>query len=539
LWRHVVNFFEIRPPKPNSLLLLYSLTATIFFVVLLILYFEPRWETNDDVAMSMIAHGYGIAVKGHPPTLMFSNILWGYIVRAIPEIKGILGYSLATLAVLVISGSAITYGMFRLGLGYVGCLSSLVLLFARPILFPQFTINAGLLMVAAIVCANLYIKKNDMYVLLAGCFFAFISYLVRSQEFLLVLIVALPVTPWRALFLNTYARKALFLLLSTIAVSAFIDHQAYQGAGWKPFNDLNPVRAFFTDFGAGEYLKKRPEILQQHGYSFNDVDLVTHWFFTDKNVANPKVLLAMLNELGPLPVQVNAFNNACIGVQALWHPVLLTTVLAALLLAVLRPSWNVVVCWGMCIAAVFILGLLGRPGILRIYVPLTCLLLILPSLVGKISGWRKHLTAGVLLIAAIVNSTIVFSESKTLQNTAIDIRKNFATFPNYPVIIWGNSFPYQDIYTPYRASRQAMLYKHFGLGTSTLAPFSLANLEQSKGYGMNLFIDGAGASIMLNRDNMKMLENYCTERFQGKFKLFSTKQYGSYSLNKLSCDLNQ
>lgn len=38
--------------------------------------FQPAWESNDDVAMSMVAHGCGGAAHG-TPTLIFSNVVWG------------------------------------------------------------------------------------------------------------------------------------------------------------------------------------------------------------------------------------------------------------------------------------------------------------------------------------------------------------------------------------------------------------------------------------------------------------------------------
>ena len=56
---------------------------------------SPIFETNDDVHLSMIAHGYGIATGGSP-RLVYSNVLWGYFIRLVPEIWGVPGYSLIT-----------------------------------------------------------------------------------------------------------------------------------------------------------------------------------------------------------------------------------------------------------------------------------------------------------------------------------------------------------------------------------------------------------------------------------------------------------
>lgn len=519
-------------------LMLTPLAIAASFVFLLCFFFAPTWETNDDVAMSMVAHGYGITANGSPPNLMFSNILWGYLVRAIPEINGVLGYSIATLSVLVIVGAVVIYSMFQLGVSYVGCLSALALILVRPILFPQFTINAGLLMVAAIICLRLYAKQNELRVLVVGCILALLSYLVRSHEFVLVLIVALPLLPWHALLLNRSAKIAIFVLVSAIAVSAVIDHQAYQGDEWKVFNELNPTRAAFTDYGAGNLLKQHPDILERHNYSNNDIDLISNWFFVDSHVANPQALRAMLTELGPLPTQGNALNNAWVGVQTLWHPLLLTTVITAFLLALFRPSWQVSASWGLFIIAIFALGLLGRPGIVRVYFPLVCLLLVAPFLSGQVTGWRNHLSVGLLLVAAIVNSAHVFSESKTSQIAAEQVQKEFANFPNYPVVIWADAFPYDAVYPVLGASSSAMSYLHYGLGTSTLAPFTIAYTEQKVGRGMtDLLLKEKGIPIIANAAYFKMLEIYCKEHMHGQLKELSAKQYGAIEVSQRRCEV--
>src|SRR5881392_1936328 len=56
--------------------LLIAATISISWMILLCAAFNPKWETNDDVAMSMVAHGYGIADYGSD-RLFFSNVLWG------------------------------------------------------------------------------------------------------------------------------------------------------------------------------------------------------------------------------------------------------------------------------------------------------------------------------------------------------------------------------------------------------------------------------------------------------------------------------
>ena len=62
----------LRSIKDRPALLAFLWVATL--IVLLCLAFDPRWESNDDVAMSKVAHGYGLAAYGSSH-LIFSNVL--------------------------------------------------------------------------------------------------------------------------------------------------------------------------------------------------------------------------------------------------------------------------------------------------------------------------------------------------------------------------------------------------------------------------------------------------------------------------------
>lgn len=520
----------------TSYLIVSSLSASMLFVFTLCFLFVPQWDTNDDIAMSMIAHGYGGAIAPGSPNIVFSNLLWGHLVRLIPEIHGVLGYSIATLSVLVTTGAVVLYCMLRLGIGYIASLSALVLMLVRPVLFPQFTINAGLLMVATILCWSCYLQYGDKRAITVGCLLAFFSYLIRAPEFFLVFIVALPLLSWRKLFLHKYAKISLSLLILMISSAMIIDRQAYQGEEWELFNELNPVRAAFTDYDAGELLKKQPEILQLYGYSTNDIDLITNWFFVDPSIANPQALSAMLAEIGPLATQTNALTNAWVGVKTLWHPTLLATILAALILTILNPSWRVAASWGLCVLAVFIIGLLGRPGILRVYGPLTCLLLVAPLLNWQISDWRRQFAVVVLFVAALVNSYHVFSESEKTHLFSKQVREAFTYLPNGLLFAWGGVLPYEAMYPVLANSSLTVSYRYYSLGTFTLAPFTVAYTEEKAGRGMiNLLTREKGIRIVLSPEQLKMLDIYCKEHLRGKLKELSNQQYMKINVSQIQC----
>lgn len=488
----------------------------------------------------MVAHGYGLAAIGSP-NLIFSNVLWGHAVRFIPEIAGTQGYSLATIAVLAIVGTVVGYGMLRLHWGVIGAAATVILILARPVLFPQFTISAGLLMISAVICVRLFTSSRNGHLLWIGCLLAFFSYLVRSHEALLIFLIALPLLPWRAIQANHMAKIATGTLVAAIAVAALIDHQAYLGSDWNEFNSLNYARALYTDFGVGSLLKQRVDILTQHQYSINDIDLISNWFFADRNIADPAKLNAMVYELASLPKTATSIDNAWLGVKALWHPNLMPLFSGALLLALLRPSWRVMAVWGLAVAAVFSLGLLGRPGTLRVYVPVVCLLVIAPLLINEaglhVQGvWRKRITAAVVLSAAVFNLSVVIPESQLAEASSRSIRNALQDFPSEPVLIWGGTFPFESIYPVINPPAAAMHYQLYGLGVFTLAPFSTAVHEVKSGRGMlTMLFDEKGFPAIIHQAHLDMLDVYCRERDAGKLIVESTRQYGVLKITNVRC----
>ena len=238
------------------------------FVIFLTTFFEPRWNSNDDIAMSMVAHGYGIAKQGCPE-LFFSNVIWGYLVRAIPSTEIMPGYSAATLAVLTSVAVILIWAMSRLGHGWLTGLGIMALVLTRPLLFPQFTINAGLLTVASLVCLQVYGQRRNWLILCIACLLAYTGFLIRPREFLLILGIGLPFIPWRAILQTRLAGLTLLAMIALMIGSAIIDQKVYQTEQWRAFKALNAARTPITDYGAVTRLKQQTELLVKHGYSTN------------------------------------------------------------------------------------------------------------------------------------------------------------------------------------------------------------------------------------------------------------------------------
>ena len=484
----------------------------------------------------MVAHGYGIAAI-ESPNIFFSNVLWGYVVQAIPEINGILGYSIATMGTLIVIGTVVLYGLYRMGASYLVCLSVFVLILIRPVLFPQFTINAGLLMVCGVICWCVYHRENNWRALVIGCVLAFFSFLIRRNEFLLVLIVALPLLPWRNLFQRRSFKLATSILLSAIVVSTVINHQAYQGDQWKAFNEFNFTRALFTDFQANVHLRQRPDIFERYGYSVNDIDLINHWFFADPGLNNPQNLRAMLAELGMLPWLKKGLSNFLKSLKTLGYKEVRVLFVVVLLLVALRTRRRGVASLSLILAAIFLMSLLGRPGVTRVYTPLISLLIVAPFLITQASVRHNKLVTAALLIAAIINCYYVFSDVKKWQTDSHYIQKLSTSLPNETMVLWGAAFPLETVYSVLRAPSPARSYRFYALGVFTLAPFSVSFEEEKNGAGLIERLEKkSGILIFAKPEYLKFLKNFCIEHLNGNLKEISTEQYGIYKLSRQRCE---
>jgi hypothetical protein len=496
--------------------------------------FPPRWESNDDIAMSMAAHGYGLAAIG-TPNLVFSNVVWGYVVRATPTVLGTVGYSVATLVVLAIVGAAVTLGVGVLSGRVLMGISAGLLIMVRPVLFPQFTLNAGLLAAAAIVCWHLYDRHRNPISLVAGSILTLTGFLVRDLECVLVLAVAAPIVPWRCLLWRRNGRIAMIATIALVGAATFLDQRAYRTPEWDSFNTFNQAREPFTDFGAAEALLQRPEIPARHGYSLNDITLLENWFFVDPAMAKPAELRAMVREL-PLAPTRRSISNLWAALQAFWHPNLLPLGLVALMLGVLRPSWKIAASWLLCCLAVMAMGYVGRPGILRVYVPLVSLLVIAPIVVDRDAGVRRQLAMICFVAAgALFGILQVTSQSHRVYFGDKAARSGLNGFPQEPVVAWGADLPFEALY-PVLGKSPAQDFQLYAMVTFTRAPFSVAIAEEKAGRGfVNRLTTQAGLPFIASDWDIMLLKVYCQEHFKATLERLEERQYGVLTLQRYRC----
>lgn len=510
-----------------------SITSVILFASLLGV-FTAYWETNDDVGMSMVAHGYGIA-SSSSSHLLFSNVLWGYLVRALPDLGWMRGYSIGSLAALMFATWGIGYFLLRLHLEYRVVGLAMVLLLARPILFPQFTINAGLLAVAAVLGWQVHARDGDRHSLIIASLSAFLGYLVRDIEFFFVLVVAAPLLPWRQIRSSVSLRIAFGLLLLLIVAAATVDHLAYQTPAWKAYQELNRARAPYTDFNAGSYIKSRPDVMARYGYSRNDIDLISDWFFVDPRIADPQSLTGMLTDAGFVRSSIRNWRSSLIAIRHLFAPALLPMVVCCLLLLAMRPSWTAGAAWLVFLAALGAMGALGRPGLSRVDLPVIGLLL-LEVLVSRRDLLRERLPLAFLSIACLANLLILLPQSVSAADKAQRAQRELRSLPAESLVVWGAALPYESLYPPYGPAANGDL-RIYGLGTSTKAPFSEATAEEAAGSGMlQRLLSPAGIPIVLTSDSLELLRTYCVEHDSRQLKIIDVDQGSVFTARRIRCE---
>jgi hypothetical protein len=518
--------------------LIVSFAFSSAFVLILCICFNPRWESNDDVAMSMVAHGYGLAAYGSP-NLLFSNVLWGYLVRGLPTVHGILGYSLATLGVAVLVGTAILCFLARLGIGYLTGLLVLILVLSRPVLFPQFTINAGLLTCAAVLGWLAHSKNDCTLCLVASCVLAFLGCLVRSQEFALVLGVALPLLPWALLRRHRKTQVAFTLLVSAIIAALLFDYWSNSGPEWSYYWKLNWARAPFTDFGADARLLAQPDVMVRHGLSMNDVELISNWFFVDRQIADPAQLRSIVMELSS-PAMTTSFDSGLASIASLARPELLPLLMSAVALLALMFRRRLLMPWLLCLASLFSMGFVGRPGILRVYIPLLVLLVLVPIAFKPLtSGFRKTAAVILLAVAGFANTHLLMREAHLSDRRVAEAQESHFIAPD-PVVMWGSSFPYEFMFPVIAANSDVRSMKMFGLGVSTFAPYSTARAEEESGKGLIARLRSAdGILIAADKRLLKLLGTYCAEHYGTQINTTVAYESNLWTVYNARCNVQQ
>ncbi len=516
----------------------------IGFMILVVFVFasQPFWMTNDDVSMAMITDGSGIA--GSPsPRLVLTNIAWGYLVRWLPDIGGIQSYTLATYAALTIAYAATLYALLRSQANALFASAILLIIYAPALVYPQYTLVAGYLAFAGIVLLCIPPDKQSIpSVYMAGALVV-LSGLVRADETALVVLIAIPVCIgyWRAAAGTRIRRHWLIMTVAVaVAFGAFqlLDLDTFASGGWGEFSKTYMLRTEFTDFNLPWYYMLHGRLMFGSGYTIADFILFKHWFFIDPQVFSVDKLSAFL---GGVSWNARAEANLKLFQQSLGpftDPQILA--LSAVVLCILSFHRRRGYFLGsiLVVAAVmFILLLVGRPGVTRIYIPVLAALALI-GVMQPAGSMRWGQACAALL--AVCSAALLLSNLQRVNQwesrASERVQASTCRLSHEPVlVIWGSAYPYTLEYPPFNPPGAGCSLKIYSLGEFSLAPYALERLHGATG-GKDLvpaLLAGEPLDFIANQVDLDLLRDYFLRHYSVRLSAQQVMQEQLFTLYRV------
>lgn len=334
------------------------------FLAIMLTFFAPRFETNDDVLMSKFVDGQFSVKSAYVP---FINICLGWALKMLYTIggDGFNWYSFCQYAVLFLGFTAITWVLLRrfklfpalvmtaIILGAVGTDAYLSMNFSKP---------AGIATVAA-MSLIIYGMENETgrmmkLPVLCGIVLGALGYVWRFEEFgvCALLMAGVCIVPLcEKLFENRGAKLGArigdclrylvpFVSLAAIAVGLFCFNEfAWHRDGIKDYYEFDVTRSLLIDFYIPDY-NEMPEVYDELEMDENFVYMMKKWSFYDTEKftkENMDKLIAVRDEFVPRKTPgecLGTFLNKCLGGFLVERPIGAFVFMLALWLAAGRRS---------------------------------------------------------------------------------------------------------------------------------------------------------------------------------------------------------
>ena len=483
---------------------------------------QAFWLTNDDVAMSLISSGGGIA-SSPSPRLVLTNIVWGYLIRGFPDLGGIRSYTWVTYLALLLSWLGLVWGFLRSEVDHRLAAVLLVLAYAPVIVYPQYTLLAGYLAAAGLLLACNAIATRSLSVAWVAGLFIVVSGLVRADETVLVLLVAAPlcISPLRAAWASDLRGR--WLAIAGVTAAVFIAFQAldyfsFASGEWSAYAQDYALRTGFTDFKFSVYFRTHPALLKGSGFSVNDMRLISDWFYLDTQVFSPQKLETLLASL-PWEGRLHASAESA---WELLEPfsdtfVAMLAGLVVLVTAFHRRPGHAIAALALFILVMVLLWGAGRPAITRIYIPVIVTLALL-GITQFRTGWRR--SQEILLVGALVSTLVFCSHLSSLNRNqrfkAQQVQASTCILPRDSLmVIWAGDYPLASEFTPFRPIDAGCPFDYYSFGEFSLAPYALEHLHQHTG-GKDFVpavLSGQAYDFIAYPDQLRELQAYFRQHY--------------------------
>jgi hypothetical protein len=279
-----------------------SFLVTAFLFIYIFFIFTLGYKSSDDGGMMRMVSGL---YTGEPVEFMvFTNIIIGTLLKTLYQInRNFDWYSTYIYLVHFFSMWILLATILRVKLPSI-IYNFLVFLFIfgffeiRFLVLAQFTTTsavAGCSGILAILVGTSQ-KQKSLLLSLAGVALIVISFMVRDQAFLLVLLPFLPLITY-----EFYTQKSRMLVgMSVVAFSlCLMTHQyneyRYENhEGWKEFREYNSYRYKFQDYPIVDTLLKNNIDFSSTGLSKNDLVMLKTWYYTDINKYSKETFIKLM-----------------------------------------------------------------------------------------------------------------------------------------------------------------------------------------------------------------------------------------------------
>jgi hypothetical protein len=486
--------------------------ALVVFLAIVLLplgaltFFTPSYQTNDDIAMRLLAEGNFVPGDEPLPYLMFINVILGKILS--------LAYRVTTAVPwydLVLGGSAIAASAALVYI-WTGTARKVELiwavLFAAYFLFPifvsvQFSLSgmacaaAGIGLIARAAVTDLEARSQRLHLLFGMALF-FWGSLIRFEGAVLIAIegfaLALPFVfgTVRTAEARPRLRRAVLVAGAALLLTGLgfaVNQLAYrQAKGWKNFYEYNMLRSRLGEYITPERLtaEAADKLVKEVGWSSNDFLLFRNWFFTDPELFS-LVKVRQAERLIYGTASKPADDSRAIRLQRgrdLGKAFFSETRWAFLLMGVfvlargMRPKLvlyfaGIALTLGLLIVGIS-LAMKAPPQ--RIFWPMLIMAATMLAIASQRWGRPTHwsVNAAAILLAAYVVAMAIpplrkESEARRLaaevaQSEVESLRRTGATM----FVLHANSFPYEDFWTPLHTEKTP--FDFVGLGASARTP---------------------------------------------------------------------
>ncbi|HSN17918.1 MAG TPA: hypothetical protein VLV87_06885 [Gammaproteobacteria bacterium] len=510
-------------------------------LVMLVSQFRFFWMSNDDVAMSFIVDGGG-QVLTPGPHLVLTNIAWGYFAYGLHLLGDPFAYATSIYFGLALSYIALVYAFFHSKVNHALAALALFCVYLPTVINPQHTLVAGYLAFAGIALLCNSIERHLLVGGAVACLLLLLSSLVRWDETAFVMLVVTPLC-WNYMSMAWKSpERHRWLGLAAAACAAgigflLLDYLTFGLGEWREFADTYGYVMLFSDFGVAGYFNSHPAALRGSGFTLSDLALFSHWFYCDTQVFVPQRLAELLQHLTWSERIASNLKHVRNIFRAFDREFMVFLSMALLLLVAHRRRWQMLASLVVLTLLMLLLAAAGRPGIVRVYLPVLAAMLMLGMFEFQVRTWLWSLLIGVAILFINGRYLMDLHHSNLVRQAASrHVRAATCALPKDSLLInWGSSYPFTLNFLPFGSRDTTCNLNFYGLGEYSLAPFALEHLHRYTG-GKDLvpaLLSGQSFDIFANRGELLSLQDYFQRHYGAELHIESSPVSTEFHLYRI------